>query len=140
MYYPKLLFKFTCLVPRGHPLIMAWGTEQNSGGPAWPHPMPEAPLHAGPLWLCTCTRHPVTNDLSFVENSAAGKGKRLQHPLTAITDRRESSPPPTPTPALEDLVKVPGALTNNGKHVSGRNIQYQGLCQGEIKQMSRRKP
>lgn len=49
--YPKLLFEFTCLVPRGHPLIMAWGTEQNHGGPAWPDFMPEAPLHAGPLRL-----------------------------------------------------------------------------------------
>lgn len=136
--YPKLLFKFTCLVPRGHPLIMARGTEQNHGGPAWPNPMPEAPLHAGPLrlFIASCILLQMTRPLWRILLLKKAKDDILDS--TAQNERRESSP--APSPSLEDLVKVPGVLTNNENHVSGRSIQYQGLSQGAIKQMRQRKP
>lgn len=37
-------------------------------------------------------------------------------------------------------MRVPRALNNNGKHISGRSIQYQELSQGVIKQMCKKKP
>lgn len=94
--YPKLLFKFTCLVPRGHPLIMARGTEQNHGGPAWPNPMPEAPLHAGPLrlFIVSCILLQMTRPLWRILLLKKAKDDILDS--TAQNERRESSPARSP--------------------------------------------